>query len=110
MAAALSGMGPSVTPECTGGNGTLLMVLAIGQFVPFERFAAQARVLSGSIKDTPTADGFAEALPPGEPEMRARHQRLTTGIPMPDATWQDIQALACKLNVTPPALGSEGAR
>ena len=110
MAGALPGMGPPVTPECTGGNGTLLMVLAIGQFVRFERFAAQAQVLSGRIKTTPTADSFAEVLPPGEPEMRARRERQATGIPMPEATWQDIQAPACELNVTLPAPASEGAR
>jgi LDH2 family malate/lactate/ureidoglycolate dehydrogenase len=100
VAGALSGMGPSVSAEYLGGNGTLLMALAIGHFVPVDQFTAQAEVLSDKIKATPTAEGFEEVLVPGEPEMRVRRQRLAAGISLPEQTWQDIQALASELHAT----------
>jgi LDH2 family malate/lactate/ureidoglycolate dehydrogenase len=100
VAGALSGMGPSVSAEYLGRNGTLLMALAIGHFVPVDQFTAQAEVLSDKIKATPTAEGFEEVLVPGEPEMRARRQRLAAGISLPEQTWQDIQALASELHAT----------
>jgi LDH2 family malate/lactate/ureidoglycolate dehydrogenase len=100
VAGALSGMGPSVSAEYQGGNGTLLLALAIGHFVPVDQFTAQAEVLSEKIKATPTAEGFEEVLVPGEPEMRARRQRLAAGISLPEQTWQDIQALASELHAT----------
>jgi LDH2 family malate/lactate/ureidoglycolate dehydrogenase len=52
------------------------------------------------MKTTPTAEGFSEVLVPGEPEWRARRERLAAGISLPEPTWQDIQALARGLNVT----------
>lgn len=100
MAGALSGMGPSAAPDYPGGNGTLIMALSIARFIPVEQFTAQAELLSEKIKATPTAEGFSEVLVPGEPEWRARRERLATGISLPEPTWQDIQALARGLNVT----------
>jgi uncharacterized oxidoreductase len=100
VAGALSGMGPSVSPDYPGGNGTIVMAINIANFVPPQHFAAQAITLSEKIKATATADGFQEVLVPGEPEMRARRERLAAGIGLPAQTWQDIQTLASELQVT----------
>jgi uncharacterized oxidoreductase len=100
VAGALSGMGPSVAAEYQGGNGTLIMALNIDCFVPVGTFTAQAAHLSQTIKATPTAEGFNEVLMPGEPELRARRERMETGITLPERTWEAIQALAAELQVT----------
>jgi uncharacterized oxidoreductase len=86
---ALSGLGSSMGARYLAGNGTTL-----------EAFTADADELSEKIHSTPAADGFSEVLLPGEPELRSRRQRLAAGIPVPQTTWQDIQALADELNVT----------
>jgi LDH2 family malate/lactate/ureidoglycolate dehydrogenase len=97
---ALSGLGSSTGARYLAGNGTMLMALNIPNFVPLEAFTADADELSEKIHSTPAADGFSEVLLPGEPELRSRRQRLAAGIPVPQTTWQDIQALADELNVT----------
>jgi LDH2 family malate/lactate/ureidoglycolate dehydrogenase len=78
----------------------MLMALNIPNFVPLEAFTADADELSEKIHGTPPADGFSEVLLPGEPEQRSRRQRLAAGIPVPETTWQDIQAMADELKLT----------
>ena len=97
---ALSGMGPSMAAKYQHGNGTMLMALNISNFVPPEQFAAEADELCASLQATPTVAGFNEVLVPGEPELRARRQRLATGIPVPESTWQASQSLAVELHAT----------
>jgi LDH2 family malate/lactate/ureidoglycolate dehydrogenase len=38
-------------------------------------------------------------LLPGDPERRARRQRMEQGISIPQTTWDDIVALAAEWNV-----------
>ena len=97
---ALSGMGPSMAPRYQHGNGTMLMALNIANFVSPEQFAAEADEYCDSLHATPTVAGFSEVLLPGEPEMRSRRQRRAAGIPLPETTWQSIQALADELKLT----------
>ena len=97
---ALSGMGPSMKPGYQHGNGTLLIALNIPNFVSPEQFAAEADAYCDTLSATPTIAGFSEVLVPGEPELRSRRERLAGGIPIPDATWQSIQALADELKLT----------
>ena len=68
--------------------------------LPPDEFTAQAGEFCEKIKATPTADGYDEVLVPGEPEMRARGERLVTGIALPEHTWQSLQTLAGELQVT----------
>ncbi len=99
-AGTLSGMAPSALPEYGGGNGTLILALKIGSFVPLEQFFALASALSTKIKSTPTADGFSEVMLPGEPEVASRRQRLAKGISLPEQTWRDLQNLGAELNIS----------
>jgi LDH2 family malate/lactate/ureidoglycolate dehydrogenase len=86
-------------PEYGGGNGTLLLALNIGPFVPVEQFIDQTRRFEDELKATPPAAGAMEVLLPGEPEMRERRRRIRDGIPIPDQVWAGIQALADELHV-----------
>jgi uncharacterized oxidoreductase len=100
LGGALSGKAPAPLPEYGGGNGTLLLALTIGPFVPVEQFIDQTRRFEDELKATPPAEGATEVLLPGEPEMRERRRRIRDGVPIPDQVWAGIQALADELHVT----------
>ena len=55
-----------------------------------------------AIKRTPPATGVSEILVPGEPERRMRDQRNREGIPIPEATWQDLARLADRFQLKMP--------
>lgn len=102
IAGALSTMGPSGLPDYGGGNGTLMIALDIGSFLPREQFLGWVEALCDRVKDLPLAEGFTEILLPGEPELRARERRLREGISIPARTWEDIKSLASELAVVLP--------
>jgi LDH2 family malate/lactate/ureidoglycolate dehydrogenase len=97
---ALSGLGPSIGRKYLAGNGTMIMALNIAFFTSLDEFTADADDLSAKLNSTPPAPGFSEVLLPGEPENRSRRYRLVNGIPLPETTWQGIQALANELQLT----------
>lgn len=99
LGGALSGNGISSISGENGSNGTLLLAFNIESFVPVEQFLEQTNDLCQQIKSSPPAEGFTDILVPGEPEVRERERRLTTGIALPDQTWREIQALAAQWNV-----------
>ena len=47
----------------------------------------------------PIAPGFDEILTAGEPERRRMAQRQQDGIPLDDATWEQIEGAAASLEV-----------
>ncbi len=100
LGGALSGNGTSAMSGESGSNGTLLLAFNIESFVSPEQFLEQTNDLCEQIKASPPAEGFAEILLPGEPEIRERKRRLEAGISIPDQTWREIEALAVGLNVT----------
>lgn len=94
----LSGMASSVQPEHFAINGTLFIVLNIAAFMPIEQFIHQVEAFCARVKASPPAIGFTEVLLPGEPEFRARKERLVSGISIPDTTWGELESLAAELN------------
>jgi LDH2 family malate/lactate/ureidoglycolate dehydrogenase len=58
---------------------------------------------SAGIKRAPARSAEAGPLLPGEPELRARAARSEAGIPLPDATWNDLVGLSERFDVTLPA-------
>lgn len=98
----LSAMAPSCLPEYGGGNGTVMIAMKVGAFVPPDQFAAQADRLCDAVKAAPAMAGVDEVLIPGEPELRARSARLRDGVQLPESTWSEIQTLARELGVTLP--------
>jgi LDH2 family malate/lactate/ureidoglycolate dehydrogenase len=55
-----------------------------------------------AAKRAPAAEGVAEALAPGEPEVRTRAQRERDGIALPEANWQDLAHVAARFDVALP--------
>ncbi len=74
-----------------GAHGAAIIVgIDTKTFRPDGSYGSVADHLLRNVKATPPAPGFSEVLLPGEPELRAREQRLREGIPVPEATWDAI--------------------
>lgn len=98
LARGLCGVDPT-TSSNVEQNGTLIIALDIAFLAPQEQFTGAAERLRAQIAGAPPAAGFDEVLLPGDPERRAREQRLQHGIPIPQPTWESILALAAQANV-----------
>ena len=83
-------------------NAVFFLVLDIAQFAGVEHFLRETTELSQSVRTCPKAEGVPDILLPGDPERRAKAQRLKTGIPLDDGTWGQLTALAQRLKVSLP--------
>jgi len=72
------------------GQGVLTVAINIRSFVPFKKFVAEVSRLITEIKSSPRRPGFDEILLPGEREHRIAMERNKYGIPIDDASWQEI--------------------
>lgn len=86
-------------PGVEGYNGTLLLAINIPTLAPIEQFMAASARLSDQINTATPRANIERVLLPGEPEELARAERRLHGIPLPDATWAEIVALAESLGV-----------
>jgi len=97
MAVGLSGGDSVAKTEC--GSCLFITCFDPGAFRPSDMFGESVESIAGRLKAVKPASGFEEVLLPGEPEARARDQRLREGIPLPDTTWEAICSVAHKLGV-----------
>jgi LDH2 family malate/lactate/ureidoglycolate dehydrogenase len=93
VAGLLGGAGISSMPGYTGDFGTVLMAFAIDAFEAPEEFRARAEEFCRHLTATEPADGYDEVLVPGEPEERCLAERERTGVPLPESTWRELNAL-----------------
>jgi len=89
----LSGAAPGVLPIFAGANGSLFLALNVGAFVAPEVYAAQMGELARTIGGSQPAAGGERVLLPGEPERLTAQRRKVEGIPIPEATWDELRAL-----------------
>lgn len=82
--------------------GSLFIAIDPGAFRPAAEYAASAAALIDRVSTSAPAEGFSEVMVPGEPERRSRQQRGQAGIPLPDATWQELVATANRFGVAVP--------
>lgn len=75
-------------------SGNLFIALPSHAFTSHELCVENAASLLDSIRKVPPADGFTQVLVPGDPEFRARQDRMTNGIPLDESLWDELQALA----------------
>jgi LDH2 family malate/lactate/ureidoglycolate dehydrogenase len=98
LARGLCGADPT-QKHAIGQNGPLIVALSIPFLAPQAQFLGAAERLRAQISGSSPITGFDEVLLPGDPERRARQQRLEEGIPIPQPTWDDILALATEWKV-----------
>lgn len=55
------------------------------------------------LKAVPVKPGRAALTMPGEPEIAMERERRAAGIPIPDALWEDLVAMADRHGLVPPA-------
>jgi LDH2 family malate/lactate/ureidoglycolate dehydrogenase len=75
-------------------SGALICAIDIGAFRPAEEAAAAAERIADRLRSIPPASGFERVYTPGEPEARARRERVQAGIELPWETWRAIVATA----------------
>ena len=83
-------------------NGTFIIVIDISAFVEPGQFHAEIEDLLNYVKSAPLAPGVDTLMYPGEPEAREQRRRERDGIPLDEATWQEIVALAQELGIPLP--------
>lgn len=86
----------------------LVIAVDAAAFRPLPEVIQTAETLLSEVKQVPPAPGFAEVLLPGEPEHRSAARLSREGVAIDDAIWRDIEALAERLNVQPPAYVDTG--
>jgi uncharacterized oxidoreductase len=90
-------LGGALTPgdELNGDGrrgGAVIWALDAFAFRSPESYRKNADFVLQRIKKIKPAEGFDEVLLPGEPELRSAEARLRDGIPVADATWEQIVA------------------
>ena len=63
-------------------------------------FAEESLAFVDWLRESPDAPDSEGVMVAGEPERKARADRLKNGIVVDDATWQEIQASGQKLGMT----------
>ena len=106
LAGVLTGGGTSgpVDPDRTRrriANGMFSIYLDPARFGS-QNFVAEAREYANYVKASRRAVGVDEVLVPGEPESRARADRLKNGVPLQLDTWRSIVATARGLGLNEP--------
>jgi len=82
-----------------GGGGVLMVAIDSGAFGSADQVAADADALLAKMQETPPAAGVVEVLVPGEPESRSRERRQRDGVPVVEATWEEIKVTAESVGV-----------
>jgi ureidoglycolate dehydrogenase (NAD+) len=79
--------------------GHWLLALDIGHFLPLDAFKDRIQTLIDLAHSSDPADGVDGVLIPGEPEERMRMERTRDGIPLPDATVEELKHLGAEYGV-----------
>ena len=95
----LSGMGPAMIPAYGGGNGMFIMALEVEAFVSVEQYMRQVEEMAAALERAPTAPGVEQVLLPGQPELLSAERRRHEGIPIAEATMDELRELAGELGV-----------
>ena len=83
-------------------NG-LAIAIDIARFGDLGAFRREVDRLVKTVKALPRAEGADEILVPGERGERTLRKRTESGIPIPQAVWKELQALAERLGVSVPS-------
>ena len=91
-------------PVAGGGNAVVFIVVNPALLGGVEHFISESTGLAEYVRSCPRADGVEAIALPGDPERNAKRQRLASGIPIPEGTWDIIAKTATDLNVPLPVV------
>jgi uncharacterized oxidoreductase len=92
LAGILSGTGAARPETGPVRNGTLMIVIDPGRFLPLEAFKKQVADLFDYVRSAPLSENSKGILIPGEPEERTEAERRANGVFVDEETWAQIQA------------------
>jgi LDH2 family malate/lactate/ureidoglycolate dehydrogenase len=96
----LAQMDPSAYDGPRGVNGPFILAIEIARFTDLEQFRAEVEAQCAAVTGCLPAEGVDAVLLPGQPELAMRAIREREGVPIPDSTWEELQALARAHGVT----------
>lgn len=79
--------------------GHWLVAINIEHLLPLDEFKNRIQVLVDAAHESAPAPGFTDVLVPGEPEERTKEARLRDGIPLADATVDELRELGSRYSV-----------
>jgi uncharacterized oxidoreductase len=80
-------------------NGMLSILIDPERLGTGDVFAQETKEFMASLRKSPVAPGFDKVRIAGEPEREWKAKREKEGIPVDDATWNEILAAGAKLKV-----------
>ena len=86
------------------GNNVVFLALDPARFAGLDALIGESGGLSRYVRATPTADGVAAILLPGDPERLMLEFRSIEGIPLEEGHWSKLAELAGSLGVAVPEL------
>jgi len=81
------------------GQGVFQMALKISAFRDIGEFKREMDNLVRAVRNSRPAPSSKEVLVPGDLERRTKQTRLERGIEIPQATWEEIERTAKRLNI-----------
>jgi LDH2 family malate/lactate/ureidoglycolate dehydrogenase len=87
--------------------GVFLVAIDPAAFGDAHAYLELAAGVLDDLGEVPPAPGVERVLVPGDPERISRERRAREGIPVPAATWAELQAIGERFGV--PLRGSNGA-
>ena len=87
--------------------GHWLVAIDIEHFMPLATFKQRMQALTDLAHGSTPAPGFSSVLVPGEPEENTRRSRLADGIPLADATVDELRELGERFGVAFPEEGTK---
>lgn len=104
IAGGLSWAGCSCDQPTRGGSGYFALAIKIESFIDPADFKREVRALVDWVKSSPTMPGHRQIYVPGEIEAETQQRRSQEGIPIEDATWEQLITTAQSLGVAVPSL------
>ena len=80
-----------------GGNGPVVIAIDPERFGPLDLFREAVTEEAERVRSATPAEGFAEVLMPGDPEVREQARREAEGCVVDDMTWAALVAEARRL-------------
>jgi len=98
----LAGGVPASSPDHRLGNPTLMIAIDVEAFTSREAYSHYTAELLNNIENSAPAAGFDRVRLPHSVELATRAIREREGIPVPDAIWAELVALANRTGIPPP--------
>lgn len=82
-----------------GSNSFLMLALRVDEFAPLDQYAGRMDEVIRLIRATPTAEGVARVLLPGQREYETARERSRTGIPLTREQLEELRHLAAQVGI-----------